>query len=736
MESEFTINDYWQVIQRRLWIIVLCVIAVELSTYIYTKKQVPIFESSIDIRIDKQSVDKSIPQPWTTAPNLATEIQIIKSLSIMKKAVEKIEPLSVDLEKREQMAYRLARAYQQTTRVSQIEDTDIVTVRVYSDDAIKAQLLATAIVEVFVDEGVENRQKESKATLAFINEKLATLKTEVELFERELQKFSQNERVFEVSTSLKAALDRMSADQVFEFEDEMIRIQARVNELETIIQHKQAEGSLLFVRDKVLTDGFIFSGLRRRLLELEFDKFILLIDYTDDHPSVLQQQQVIDKVQVKLVSIISQYQQKTLNQDGADDIAMGVNWFMLQIKKEVLFRLINKFYNDKASLSPDQARYLELKRQLEHALESYNQVLGRQQQAELALASEIAKIDIVSPAFEAKRPIKPNEMQNYIVGSALGLLLGLMFAFILENLDMSIGNIDEFEKIFRLFILGIIPVIRLKGERLQGRDYSGKKGRRVQRQRESLATLLAPGSIEAESFVGLRTNMMNLMDARAHKSFLLTSAYGGEGKTTVAANLALSLAQLGEKTVIVDANLRRPTLHDLFGVERDCGLADVMMGRLSWQEAVKTPVDIVVSGSMYEKFLNMQGLGNVNIITCGRRTPNPSSLLSSKRFEKLIVELKHEFAFVVVVSAPVLAVSDALVIANKVDGVVLVCHLKKTKKRALKRAHMFLNTAKAHILGVAINQVPLKSTMGSWVQLYRQYGEYDETGEGARVSLF
>jgi len=292
-------------------------------------------------------------------------------------------------------------------------------------------------------------------------------------------------------------------------------------------------------------------------------------------------------------------------------------------------------------------------------------------------------------------------------------------------MDTSFGTIEDVERIFRFPILGIIPKIKIKDSVLKGKAYHSPRGRALKEQREKLVTIYFPKSQEAESFKALRINLIQIFKEKNKKLILFTSSDQGEGKSTVITNVAVSMAQLGKKTLLVGSNLRRPTIFKIFGLERKRGLTDILMGRLAWQEVVKKSTDIFVGDLDMEKFLEMPGIDNLSIITCGHSVPNPSELLNSPRIDKLFNDLREQFDVILIDCSPILPVPDSLTLSSRVDGVVLIYKAGYTKKEVLKRASVHMQHVNAEILGLVLNQIKAEAQMGPAAYTYRYYGEAD-----------
>lgn len=731
---EITLSDYWRILRKRKWTMLSVFFTVILSTVIFTKLQTPVYRASIELKIEKTEPLINLTSEAKLSvgggtSNLATDMRLITSLPVLRKVVERMEVLPPDPAERENRLHTLSLDYQAHTGVSQINDTNIVSVNVESNDPQKAALIATAIADVYVIENVESRKKQSRALINYIDRQLEEYKERLQDEEGKLQKFNQNEKVFEVTEDVKRTLDRMTVEGSFEFESEMLNIEEQLRSLNTILNDQKIIDRFGLLDDDTSQENYLFVGLKRRLLELEFERFLLLIDYTEKHPDVVAKDAVISDVKNKIVQMLKSFSQTSISPEWETDLALLIKKLFLENRKEVLFRIVNKFYGDSGSLSTNQLEYVRLKRGVDRMLNAYDQLSKQIEDAKLEEAKVIDDvITIVSPATPPRSPIKPNARVNYLVSVVIGLLLGVIFCFLKESMDTSVATISDVKEEIGLSILGIIPHVRREDVLQHGweEEYAAAKDKKISLQRARLVTISSPKSWPAESYKMLRTNLIRIMKTNGLKSILFTSSDKQEGKTSTVTNLVLSLAQLGKRTVLVGANMRRPTIYKIFGLNREPGLSDILMGHISWQEAINTSTDILTGGILVDDLLQMPGIDNLKIITAGRPIDNVSELLNSRAFEQLLTELKTNFDVVIIDCSPVMAVPDAITLSDKVDGLVLIYKVGTTAKDVLKMAKSNLMNANANILGIILNDIKTEAQVGYSAYYYRYYAETSE----------
>jgi capsular exopolysaccharide synthesis family protein len=296
---------------------------------------------------------------------------------------------------------------------------------------------------------------------------------------------------------------------------------------------------------------------------------------------------------------------------------------------------------------------------------------------------------IFSNAILPDKPVSPNKSLNIAVAFAAGLLVALGIAFLLDYIDQSIKSDDELTERLGLFSIAHVAFA------------PAGKGKRPE------LVALDGQSPASEAYKALRTNLLfSAIDQNELKSIVVTSSGPGEGKSRTAANLAVVLAQAGQKTVLIDADFRRPSLHKIFGRIRNVGLSNLALEDLAEEEAI-TAVDEVP---------------NLWLITSGPIPPNPSELLGSGRLKELMARLKIHFAYVILDTPPVNAVTDAAILAAAADGTILVVDQGRTTFPALRHAKQLLDRVGGHTIGVVMNKVRASGSSYSYAYGYGNYG--------------
>jgi non-specific protein-tyrosine kinase len=299
-------------------------------------------------------------------------------------------------------------------------------------------------------------------------------------------------------------------------------------------------------------------------------------------------------------------------------------------------------------------------------------------------------LTMVDPATPATEPSSPRVLLNTLLAAALGLMVAFGLAFLIEHLDDTVKSPDDVTAVAELPTLGVIAQIRNTRNKVD---------------REVLVTLVSPRSPVAESFRTLRTNLEFTSLDTPLRTLVVTSAVPGEGKSTVSANIAVAFAQAGKKVLLVDADMRRPSIHRLFEVPNAFGLTTMLRADQTSLESVSHRTEEP----------------DLRVMTTGPLPPNPAELLASQRMQGLLKRLSEEVDLIVIDSPPLHAVTDAAVLASETDGVLIVSHAGRTRRGALGQAKEALARVGANVVGVALNRLTERTTAGYY---YRYYGDY------------
>ena len=333
----------------------------------------------------------------------------------------------------------------------------------------------------------------------------------------------------------------------------------------------------------------------------------------------------------------------------------------------------------------------------------YNGLYTKLQQANIQAGVSATNLSLVDEARPTLTPTRPRWILYPAVGLAAGLFLGMAFAFIRENLDDSIVTTEQVEQVGLLPVLSYIPLIR-PDEKLRGKS-PGEEASATSEQQEQSLLISRPNAPAAEAYRALRTAILLSSADEPIRVLLVTSPLGSDGKTSISYNLAVSFAQHGKSVLLIDCDMRKPSMHTLFRVKKAPGLSEVLTSGLRLEAALVPHAT----------------LENLAFLPSGTTPPNPAELIDSRRFDAMLEEAKSKFDLVLIDSPPVLMVTDPVILSTKADGTIIVVRSQKTTKPVLKRVVEVLSHSYGRKLGFVVNGMDTKS-----VEYYYSYGYYGD----------
>ncbi len=427
--------------------------------------------------------------------------------------------------------------------------------------------------------------------------------------------------------------------------------------------------------------------IEQKLVELQFKLAELLQKYTEKHPQVIQLKEQIKGMEAQV-----------------------------------------------SGFSDQQLDYSRLIREIEVNRKLYGTLKEKLEEARISEAQKVSAVSIVNPAVLPGAPVTGDNSLKIVLGSFLGLILGVALAFIFETLDTSIGTIEDVENVIKLPVLGVVPPIEaeLKNRkniigRIKERFHPSEKTDAEERF-VHLYSHFQPQSPTTEAFRNIHTNLKLSL---SKKVILVTSSGPREGKSSVACNLAIVMAQIGLKTILVSADLRRPVLSKVFGIKKEPGLNELMMGTVSLDAVLNNITDILLGEIGLEDIRKTPGIENIWILPPGHLPQNPVEILESKVLLDIIEKLKARFDVVIFDAPPVLPVTDASLLAPKMDCVVLVYEIGRTSREGLMRSKVQLEAVGAKIAGVVLNHTQAQSEGIAPYPYYHKYKYYGKEGKKA-----
>jgi len=715
-QYDVDLRDYWRIIKKRKASIIFMVLLVGICSYGFAKfkEPIPLYEASSAIKIDRFSNMASIltGEYWRQSENMVTHAYIITSFPVLCQTAKFLEwiPKDVSEEAIQDSSRYLAviRRLKAMVEPEHQEGTNIINIRVKSEDALQSAKVANAFARSYREYNIQEKNRKTFETKAFIEEQMGLTANRLKLAEDDLQAFKESYGLISLDAQTQNTLNRLYA---VESEYEKIKIEtAEIESQLKMIQTKASDTPGGF------NDSFFAAspvspvyGLKTKLSELLLKRQTLLINFTEKHPKVRevddQARAVLNETEKELRSLLN------LHKARGKDLQQRIS----QLRRENL------------SLPEKGLQLVRLQRDVELQESLYSQLKEKYQETLIQESGKVEEVTILKPAVRPEEPFNiPSKLMIVVTGIVMGLVIGVVFAFLAEVFDTSMGTIEDVEELLNIPVLGVIPQL---DDEIKRKRRPVRSTPREDRLRD-LVTHYEPKSMGAEAFRALRTNLQFLRLEMKGKLFLITSSFVQEGKTLNVVNLALSMAQAGNKVLMVDADLRKPSVHRVFGLSREPGITDYVLGNYQWQEVTNTISDVMLGDFGIDDILKTPGMDNLNVVTAGTKPPNPTEILSSSRFKKFLAEANKVYDFVFVDSPPILPVADAAEIAPLMDAVFLVYTVGKIGRGVLKRAKSNLDNVDAKVLGVILNNV--KPEAGPEYFKYHSQHYYGPEGEDER----
>lgn len=711
-QYDVDLRDYWRVIKKRKAIIILIVFLVGACSYGFAKlkEPTPLFEASSAIKIERitSMADFLMGGFWRQEESLITHAYIIKSFPVLEETAKELQWLPENLTTQEirdsKTSLSVIQRLKSMITAEQEAGTNIINIRVLSNSPEESALVANAVAQAYRNHNIQEKNKKTFETKAFIEEQLQLTSDKLKQAEEDLQAFKEGYALISMDDQARKVLDQLfNVEAEYEQavkEKEQVAAQLRLLKRDPDIPSKDFDRTLL---SPIKKESPIY-GLRAQLSELLLKRQTLLVDFTEKHPQVVE---VDDQLQALIVEI-----KKELN-------ALLIT---LKMREADLTKKLQQLRQENQSLPEKALQLVRLQREVASQETLYSQLKAKYQETLIQESGKVEEVTIVKPALVPSSPFNiPSKIMIVVTGFIMGLVIGIVVAFVFEVFDTSMGTIEDVENLLQVPVLGVIPLLAK-----EEKDHPGKEDLAKVRERD-LVTHFDPKSLSAEAFRTLRSNLQFMRPDKKGKSFLVTSSFVKEGKTFSVINLSLSIAQAGNRVLLLEADLRKPVFHKVFGLEKTPGLTDYVLGNYRWEEVKNTITDIMIGDFELEEILRTPGLDNLNIITAGTQPPNPAEILRSARFRDFLQEAHQKYDIIFLDSPPVLPVADAAELAPLVDGVILVYTVGRIGRGVLKRAKMTLDNINATVWGVILNNV--RPEMGPDYFKYHTQYYYDPEKE-------
>jgi capsular exopolysaccharide synthesis family protein len=716
------VAHYWRLLRRYYWILIIAVVVAVAAAFFYTQRQPKVFKASSKIIFHQKRgsvFGRNIEQvelmdpgnKWEFETFWNSQREVLRSRWFAERIVKReglldregfLKPKQDGTERtsEEKMDAAIARV-QNVSSIGLQRDSRVGIISVETQDPELSADIANAMSEEYVDYTREFQSGGLRKIVDWFDSYVASKKEELEKAQNELQKYKQRHNILSMSYEDRQnqSVKNMQSvsEQLLDVRAELAREEAlleQIREMESGEQDLTVVAGLLDNRaTKTGVTSPIEEALKRRA-ELREELSKLETRYLDQHPQVKEVEQQLVTVNEHIQSEIDRSRAEVRNSVSA-----------LRKTESKLEQELDKYRQQLFQLNDLGVEYSQLKNRADNLEQLYETVLTRSSELNINSLYEPRDIQVLERAQPPASPVRPILPLNLALGLLAGLGLGIGTTVLIDSLDTTIKREDDVTDLTDKPILTTLP--RIHKDVLAGLETIGETP-------ADTITYTAPKSSYAEGMKTLRTNLTFMSPDQPPKTVLVTSPGPSEGKTITSVNMAIAMAQSGLRTVIVDGDMRRPRLHKAMGLDNELGLSSIIKGDATVDDAVQTTFT-----------------ENLHAVSCGDVPPNPTEMLHSEKFQDLVGELAERYDRVVFDSPPLGAVSDALIISNEVDGLVLVLKFAKTRREMLRRSLDQMRAIGAPLMGVVLNEISYE--VGGYYG-YSYYGSYSYYGEDERES--
>ena len=707
------------VIRRRAVIVASVASVVTAAVVFQTLRQTPIYQGRFQVLVEPVTAAQSKLNQLTALAgadanqgaslDYETQIEVLRSTKLMSPIVAQINTTYPDV------SYdSLIRGNQ--LEISRLQETKILEVSYRDPDPKKVKFVLEQVAEGYLRYSLDEQQSSVIQGTRFVEGQLPVLRQRVDKLQTQLQVFRQQNNLLDPQAQAQDMSNRLSS-----VEQQRLDTQVQLNETRTLYVNLQNQLGLApsqAIASTALSEAPGYQNLLNQLQQVETKIAIELSRFTEESPSV----QALRDQQRNLLPLLAQEAQKvlgrnfsssstSLEQTSPNSIRLNLTQQLVQATNQI--RLLEVRY---AAVSQAQAmlaqqvqqlpviarQYTDLDRELRVATESLNRFLGVRETLQIEASQKALPWQLILPPKRPNFPIPLNTERNIILGAIAGMLLGIGAALFAERLDNVFHTPDEIKDATRLPLIGVIPFNKQLKQIQPAAEIALKTSDRTSRHNSSQAKWYNSSPF-LESFRSLQTNLRFLGSDKPIHSIVISSTSPSDGKSTVSTNLAQAAAAMGQRVLLVDADMRRPQIHNVLGLENHEGLSDVISTEVN-------PKEVIQQLPMWE---------HLYVLTAGQMPPDPTRLLSSKKMLALMEEFKAEFDLIIYDTPPILGLADGRILSVHTDGIVVVVGLGRTDRSMLMEALDGLKISNAPILGVVANGV--KSYTTSSYYFYQGY---------------
>jgi polysaccharide biosynthesis transport protein len=726
---ESALGEYVRVLIKRKWLVVSCLGVIFSVVAIASLRMTPVYEANGTIEINKPDASLNFQNSATFSVDyfdpteLETELKILQS-DLM--ALQVIRELNLDrrpefgggapspsldlapdpMQSDPSRASAMIGGFKGNLRVQLSPNSRIIEIHYRSSDPQMAATIVNTLMQTYVENNFKARFESTMQASDWLQKQLVDMQMKVETSQEKLVRYQKEHEILGIDEKQNIITEKLD-----ELNKALTMAESERMEKEALYRMVQSgDSDAIASAGSAGADGGaaspgsgLLDSLRAREADLKIQAADLNTQFGPSYPKLTQLNNQLKEVDLQIQAETKKIVAKVRGQ------------YMTSLQRENMLRdALEKQKQEDNKLNESAIEYNLLKRDSDTYRQLYEGLQQKLKEAGVSAGLKSNNFRIVDPARAPLGPIEPNIPRNLLFAFVLGSATGVGLAFLLEGLDNTIRSTEQAQMISGLAPLGMIPL----GSK-SAREGPNPKRLVIASSKEAveLVTQVRPQSQMAESYRALRTSLLLSNLGSPPRVIMITSALPQEGKTTTSINCAVVLAQKGVRVLLIDADLRRPSIHKTLGMGPRSGLSNVLTGSTTLENAiVRTTV-----------------LPNLHVLTAGTPPPNPAELLASANMRDVLAELRQQYDHIVVDTPPSLSVTDAVVLSPRADAVVLVIRSGQTTKQALRRSRDILAQVSAKVVGVLLNAVDLSSPDYYYYYEYQgKYAQYYRSEETSR----
>lgn len=749
-DDRVQLRDHWKAVRKRLWLVAgLAVLVTALATVMMLRRH-NVYEATSRVQVDLETVNPLLNSSKNSSIVVSnqvndpayfnTQLQILAGPGLLRRAVKSLDlehnpnfiakmnrqPLWKNLERviglggaapaqaaaqaaeiplaaeAGDEAERLAPYVDTLQRDLKIEpvketrlqtkETRLIEISYTSGDPKLATRIVNAIADSFAAANLDKKTRTGTTSGEFLNQRIAELQSQIRDGEQKLITYGKSKQILSLDPTQNTVVDRLVGlnKQLLEAENDRKLAEASYR----AAQAPGAASALSQENAKNVDDA------EQKLTELQQKRALLLVDNTEEWPEVKEVEQQIVTLETKIAEMKKRAISVVVtNLRTRYEQGLG--------RENSLRAAFNQQRGETLTQNEAAVNYHIIQQEIETNKSLLDGLLQRSKENDVALAGTPNNINVVDRAITPRQPVGPQRLLGVALAFVISIVFGILLAVFLEYLDNTVRSTDDVERMLHLPALALIPAA---GGLSRRRVFGAKPSTESALTRPGLILDSQSRSPIAEAYKQLRTSILLSSAGHAPKTLLVTSGKPGEGKTTTVINTAISLADTGARVLIIDADLRRPMVHNVLKLVNAAGLSTALSRTMNEQDVLS--------------LIDQPPGTKLHVMTSGPIPPNPAELLGSNQMRQLLQTLEPHFDQIVIDSPPVTNVTDAVLLASMVDGVVLVVHGGRSTRELARRTRQLLRSVNARIFGVVLNNVKARDDDYYYSGYYNKpYGE-------------